>query len=68
MLPRREQGRRDRDMENKRETTVKTEKRKNYKEVVIEAKNSPCGSYAAGCPETYGDPDGENCYICDYGG
>ena len=33
---------------------------------VIEAKNAPYGSYAAGCRATYGDS--ENCYICDYGG
>ena len=44
------------------------ETKKVYKEVRMEAKNSPRGSYAAGCPETYGDPDAENCYICDYGG
>ena len=37
-----------------------------YKPVEIEAKNAPYGSYAAGCRPTYGD--GENCYICDYGG
>lgn len=42
--------------------------RKVYKEVRMEAKNSPMGSYAAGCPSNYGDPDAENCYICDYGG
>ena len=37
-------------------------------EVIIESKTSPKGSSAAGCPSNYGDPDGENCYICDYGG
>ena len=44
------------------ETIIK----KVYKEVVLEAKNAPCGSYAAGCRVNYGDS--ENCYICDYGG
>ena len=51
-----------------KEETRKCKKQKVYKEVVIEAKNSPSGSYAAGCPINYGDPDAENCYICDYGG
>lgn len=40
--------------------------KKVYKPVQLEAKNAPYGSYAAGCRPTYGD--GENCYICDYGG
>lgn len=40
--------------------------KKIYTDVKIEAKNTPLGSYAAGCRETYGDS--ENCYICDYGG
>lgn len=40
--------------------------RKIYKEVRLEAKNAPTGSYAAGCPSNYGSPD--SCYICDYGG
>lgn len=53
--------------ENKKEE-INVEIKKVYKEIVIEAKNSPYGSYAAGCPTNYGDPDGENCYICDYGG
>jgi len=44
----------------------KKEKKKVYKEVQIEAKNAPTGSYAAGCRANYGDS--ENCYICDYGG
>ncbi len=52
------------DKEKKLETNVK----KVYQEVKIEAKNSPKGSYAAGCPINYGDPDGEDCYKCDYGG
>lgn len=42
------------------------QKQKVYKEVVIEAKNAPYGSYAVGCRATYGDS--ENFYICDYGG
>ena len=52
-------------MEEKESGTIV---KKVYHEVKIEAKNSPKGSYAAGCPSNYGDPDGENCYICDYGG
>ena len=52
-------------MEEKESGTIV---KKVYQEVKIEAKNSPKGSYAAGCPSNYGDPDGENCYICDYGG
>lgn len=41
-------------------------KKKVYKPVEIEAKNSPCGSYAAGCAVNYGR--GDDCYVCDYGG
>ena len=44
----------------------KKAKKKVYKDVKIEAKNAPSGSYAAGCRANYGDS--ENCYICDYGG
>lgn len=55
-------------MKEKEENKAQVEVKKVYKEVVIEAKNSPRGSYAAGCPSNYGDPAGENCYICDYGG
>ena len=47
---------------------LSVERKTIYKEVKMEAKNSPMGSYVAGCPQNYGDPDGENCYICDYGG
>ena len=39
-------------MEEKESGTIV---KKVYQEVKIEANN-------------YGDPDGENCYICDYGG
>ena len=52
-------------MAQKRQT-METKAKKIYKEVVLEAKNAPCGSYAAGCRVNYGDS--ENCYICDYGG
>lgn len=55
-------------MKETKEIDTQVEPKKVYKGVVIEAKNSPRGSYAAGCPINYGDPDGENCYICDYGG
>lgn len=54
--------------EKEKEKEIKANIKKVYKDVKIEAKNSPKGSYAAGCPSNYGDPDGENCYICDYGG
>lgn len=39
--------------------------KKEYKPVVIEAKNAPSGSYAAGCRANYGDS--ENCRVCEYG-
>lgn len=48
------------------EKEIKIKIKKQYKPVVLEAKNAPYGSYAAGCRPTYGDS--ENCYICDYGG
>ena len=34
---------------------METKAKKIYKEVVLEAKNAPCGSYAAGCRVNYGD-------------
>ena len=45
-------------MEEKESGTIV---KKVYQEVKIEAKNSPKGSYAAGCPSNYGYPNVENC-------
>lgn len=45
---------------------MKTKSQKKYGPIIIEAKNLPTGSYAAGCRVNYGND--ENCYICDYGG